>query len=296
MANAKTGTVLSPSLLESWERAKLAWSKFTRLQDPLVLSNIDDIIEHQMQGVMAQIEMADLRVILNMISITQLKLENLLDVIMAHEVGHHVLAPGSLLNHVRLVSVISGILSGGQREFMVNIFTDLLVNDFLFTQRHMKVNEIYMVLKKRYEEASMEFGEDSGDAFWALYMRIYEILWRMPRGSMCNIGELTGEIERDAKLAARTLRTFSKKWFKCIKNLTYIFKGYLPEMTPTWEKAFAPSFDKIKPGKDALDKVWGFSKMSEEEAMKPTEKTYDGSLSDIFKGSGSREGQLPTQG
>ena len=49
------------------------------------------------------------------------------------------------------------------------------------------------------------------DRMWTLYMRIYEILWNMPRGSLAK-GEIDKRLNFDAMLGARLIRSYAKDW------------------------------------------------------------------------------------
>ncbi|MEX2682308.1 MAG: hypothetical protein Q6373_011975 [Candidatus Sigynarchaeota archaeon] len=270
---------------DPWERAKNTWSKFVRLQDPAMLSEAEVISKAGMQGEIARFGMATLKIEVNAAELNAAGLAPFLDIILAHEVGHHVLAPGNLLADAKLVSYIANMFPGSGANYVVNIFTDLLVNDFLFTQRGMPVHEVYKALK----DATIKAGKvGNADKFWTLYMRIYEILWRLPGGTLADKA-IPSDIERDAKLSARVLRTYSRHWFTCLKNLAYIFKAYVPPDIGS-PASMLPSFDKVVAGEGSLDKIWGFASVSDEEASKPGQLNYDGALDGMFKeGTGGQD-------
>ncbi len=278
---------------DRWEKAKNAWSKFVRLQDPTMFSDPVAIKEAGMQHDIARFGLASLHVEVNLTEMKAAGLLPFLDIVLAHEVGHHVLAPGNLLADAKLVSYILDMFIGSSACYVVNIFTDLLVNDFLYTQRGMPVDKVYKALKE-IAEKSGKMGD--ADKFWALYMRIYEILWRLPPGSLA--GTVASDIERDAKLSARILRTYSRRWFTCLKNLAYIFKAYIP-LDPRAVTLMMPVFDSVEAGEGALDKIWGFANVGDEESDKPGQTKYDGVLDGLFKDGGSGQGtgnqpRLPT--
>ncbi|MHA1683634.1 MAG: hypothetical protein ACTSUE_22030 [Promethearchaeota archaeon] len=281
-----------------WHKAKENWSKYTRLKDPRFLVEKKEINKSQMVAQIAQIGLADLQIEVNIKEIVNLGVEDEIEAILSHEIGHHMLAPGNLINHARMMSFVSKLLNGRQKSFVVNIFTDLLINDYLYTNINLPIDKVYIALKKRAETANKESDVKTGGEFWQLYMRIYEILWRLPEGTMSSGKDTVPgippqrvkEIERDAKLAARAIRTFSKRWFVALKILTYIFKPYLPEEMVVWLKGMAPAFDEAVAGEGALDKIWGFSKIGSDEMDKPTDRNYDGALSDLLKKEGGTKG------
>ncbi|MFX0099577.1 MAG: hypothetical protein ACFFCS_08345, partial [Candidatus Hodarchaeota archaeon] len=206
-------------------------------------------------------------------------------------------APGNLLNQARLISYISQLLPGQAKSLMVNLFEDLLINDFLYTRRKFPIDKVYMAMKNVVEKSLEKTPDPStktGPDFWTLYMRIYEILWRKKPYTLCEKVKVTHEVERDAKLSARIVKTFSKSWFTCLKQLAYIFKAYFPPDMMSEKKYFLPVFDKVGAGKEGYKKIWGFSAVSDDEIDKPSENVYDGILEDGEAGKKSKgrsEGQ-----
>ncbi|MFX0100595.1 MAG: hypothetical protein ACFFCS_13555, partial [Candidatus Hodarchaeota archaeon] len=93
----KKDDALNKKFEEEWRRARLAWSKYVRLQDPMFLTKLKDLQEKNMVAQIAAFNIADLEIFVNLLEVQDLKVEDLIDVILAHEVGHHVLAPGNLL-------------------------------------------------------------------------------------------------------------------------------------------------------------------------------------------------------
>ena len=256
----------------AWETAKLTWSKYIRLLDPIISDDEAFLKKEAMINEIARFSLANLRVVVNLDEIKKDGLEDHLDVILAHEVGHHVLAPGNLVTLARLVNFLTGMFEPVVAGYVVNIFSDLLVNDFLYIQRGMPVDAVYKMLKS----AAMKTGKIKiDDQFWSLYMRIYEILWRLPVDTLTT--PVLPSIERDAKIAARVLRTYSKRWFTCLKNLSYIFKPYFPIENASLQFGL-PLIDKIVAGEGALDKMGGFATVSDEESDKPNPRAYDGVL------------------
>ncbi|MBN2150521.1 MAG: VWA domain-containing protein [Candidatus Lokiarchaeota archaeon] len=279
---------------DPWSRAKAAWSRYVRLQEPALLDDPAQIEKEGIQRGIAQFGLANLRVVVNLVEMDALGLTPYLDIVLAHEIGHHTLAPGNLLDDARLVSYVANMFPGDAANYVVNIFTDLIVNDFLRTQRGMPVEDVYKALKA----AAVRAGRiGNADKFWALYMRVYEILWQLPAGTLGDPA-VPSDIERDAKLSARVLRTYSNHWFTCLKNLAYIFKAYIPPDIGSGA-AMMPSFDSVVAGEDALDKVWGFASTSGDEEGKPGPRAYDGALDGLFKAGAPGTGQgtqprLPT--
>lgn len=264
--------------MKIWEKAKLTWSKYVRLQDPVFLKDKKEIEKEKMQTIIACFALDNFRTLVNLPEIKKLGLEIYLEMILAHEVGHHVLAPGNLLTYARLNDYLSSLLRPDEIRLMVNLFLDLLVNDFLYTQRGVSIDKVYKQLQNHRKH---ELGDQFNDELWTLYMRIYEIMWRLPCGTLCLSQTIPPEIDRDAKLSARLIRTLKKKWFLCLKNLAYIFKAYFSSKGSGFMTK-GPLIDDVIAGEDALGKIWGFTKKSGEELDKPMDKKFDGELSGLF--------------
>jgi hypothetical protein len=54
-------------------------------------------------------------------------------------------------------------------------------------------------------------GSPSHDPMWTLYMRIYEVLWSLPRASLAK-GKITLRLNFDAVLGARLIRSYGRDW------------------------------------------------------------------------------------
>lgn len=274
-----------PGIEPAWERAKETWSRYIRLRPPQVFEDKNAVEQAGMGKDIARFGMADYDIEVNAMSIREMGLEDLVDVILAHEIGHHALAPGNLLMHARLADHVSSIL--GTRDkilFMVNVFTDLLVNDHLYTRKHVAIDEVY---RRICLHARARGTDAQGDAFWTVYMRVYEVLWRLPDGSLGG-ANANAEQDRDARLSARIVRSFPKDWFNAIKNLAFIFKQYLPDNLFA-SMANRPLIDSITAGKDAMEKAWGFSRKSPEEGGKPGEFSYDSDLDGTTPGGNDQQ-------
>lgn len=122
--------------------------------------------------------------------------------VLAHEVGHHVLAPGDLSRHARSLARIRAGLPSVEAlaPYVANLYTDLLINDRLQRQSGLDIAGVYRTL-----------GTDGGGALWTLYLRTYEVLWSLESGSLAT-GERTARLNADAGLAARLVRVYGRDW------------------------------------------------------------------------------------
>jgi hypothetical protein len=86
---------------------------------------------------------------------------------------------------------------------VANLYTDILINDRLQRSAGFRIADVYRTLGARHEGGT--------GAVWALYMRIYEILWSLPRGSLGG-GPTNDRLEGDAWLGTRLVRSYARDW------------------------------------------------------------------------------------
>ena len=124
--------------------------------------------------------------------------------VLAHEIGHHVLAPATLTDHGRMIARMRWALPTVEHHapMVANLYTDILINDRLQRSAGLRLAEVYRTLGAR---------EGGGGVVWALYTRIYEILWSLPRGSLGG-GRTDDRLEGDAWLGTRLVRSYARDW------------------------------------------------------------------------------------
>src|SRR6185503_2731150 len=104
------------------------------------------------------------------------RVESFATEVLAHEIGHHVLAPATLTDHARMIARMRWALPTIEQKapLVANLYTDLLINDRLERSARLRIDHIYRLIAT---------GKKTG-ATWTLYMRIYEVLWNLPRGAL----------------------------------------------------------------------------------------------------------------
>ena len=185
-----------------WEDALACWSPFTRLRRPTWCFTEADEQEEGLTGSFAMIRLTEHAVVISLRQIVDNGLEDFATEILAHEIGHHVLAPGDLGRHARSLARIRMGLPGFERlaPMIANLYTDLLINDRLQRQNELNIAGVYRAL-----------GTEETSALWTLYLRTYEILWSLQSGTLAT-GERTPRLEADAGLAARLVRVYGSDW------------------------------------------------------------------------------------
>src|SRR5262245_32339401 len=199
---------LPPSILERWQaawpQALAVWSKFTRLHDPRYCQTRVAAAAEGLTGSFAMIRFADQSVVIDLETIRAEGLEDYGLEILAHEIGHHVLAPGNMTDQLRLLARIRRGLPTLEKHapMVANLYTDLLINDRLQRHSGLRMVEVFDKLVHRDKQAPPR-------GLWNLYLRIYENLWKLTPGALANTAE---DNALDAWLGARVIRVYAKSY------------------------------------------------------------------------------------
>lgn len=185
-----------------WQPALDLWSRFTRLRMPHWCLTKADEKKERLSGSFAMIRLQDYAVVISLRLVRENKLEKFPLEILAHEIGHHVYAPADLTDNARLMARTRAGLPSKEHlaGFVSNLYTDLLINNRLQRSSELNMAGVYHALEV-----------NINDPLWMLYMRIYEILWRLPANTLAK-GEIDSKIAGDAQLGARLIRVYAKDW------------------------------------------------------------------------------------
>lgn len=187
---------------DAWPRALAAWSPYTRLREPTLCATTFAAAREGLHGSFAMIRLADQCIVIDLAAVRRHGLDGFETEILAHEIGHHVLAPASVTDHLRLLARMRRALPTLERHapMVANLYTDLFINDRLQRQAGLRMAGIYEVLAQR---------DGPSGKVWQLYMGICEELWQ------CK-GRLGGgrdpALAADAWLGARLIRVFANDW------------------------------------------------------------------------------------
>src|SRR5690349_19598423 len=189
----------------AWPAALATWSKFTRLRPPMLCLTDGEARGEGLTGSFAMIRLVDQAVIVSLPDVVASGVEQFPVEVLAHEIGHHILAPATLTDHGRMIARMRWALPTVEQHapMVANLYTDILINDRLQRGAGLRMADVYRALAARHGGA--------GGAVWALYMRIYEILWSLPRASLG--GAATDDrLEGDAWLGTRLVRSYARDW------------------------------------------------------------------------------------
>lgn len=195
-----------PALKETWQAAwpkSLAlWSRYVQLHEPLWCCTLEEESREQLSGSFAMIRLVDHSIVISLRQVQQQKLERFATEVLAHEIGHHVYCPADLTDNARLLARIRTGLptKEGLAPMISNLYSDLMINDRLQRSAELDMAGVYRQL-----------GSDSKSRVWTLYMRIYEVLWKLERGQLAP-GKCDERLNQDAHLGARLIRSYARDW------------------------------------------------------------------------------------
>ena len=88
----------------AWPAALAAWSKFTRLRPPRLCLTEQEARGEGLTGSFAMIRLQDQSVVVSLPAVMACHVESFATEVLAHEIGHHVLAPATLTDHARMIA------------------------------------------------------------------------------------------------------------------------------------------------------------------------------------------------
>jgi len=203
----------------AWKDAVRMWSPYVQLRDPLFCETEEQESAAGLASSFAMIRLKDFTVVLSLRQIIRNGLSGFPLEIMAHEAGHHVYCPADLADLGRMIGRIQSAIPGyTQHAAMIgNLYGDLLINDRLFREHGLRMDEVYRKIR-----------DPACDRFWNFYMRTYEILWTLPELTLTG-ARVETETTGDAILAARIVRNFSRDWIRGAGEYAAVCYRYLLE-------------------------------------------------------------------
>ncbi len=188
--------------LAVWPAALELWSRFVQLHEPRWCFTADDERHEQLAGSFAMIRLVDHSIVISLRQVQEEGLDRFAKEILAHEIGHHVYCPADLTDNARLlVRIRRGLpTKEGLAPMVSNLYSDLLINDRLQRTAELDIAGVYLQL-----------GSATSSRLWTLYMRIYELLWKLPKGQLAK-GDCDARLNQDAQLGARLIRSYAKDW------------------------------------------------------------------------------------
>ncbi len=221
----------------AWEEASKIWSSFLKISKPIFCINAEQEKKEGLGENFAMIRLTDQQIVIGLRQILKYDLKNYAVEIFAHEIGHHIYAPGDILDQGRMIARIRKALFGYETHagFICNLYTDLLINDKLKREFNLKIDSVYEKINQGIEFTKL----------WTFYMRTYEILWGMKKGYLAK-GEISTELETDAQLGNRLIRNFSREIVRGSGRFAYLIYPYLLNDIPKTKQIMKGLLDNEK--------------------------------------------------
>jgi hypothetical protein len=242
--------------MTAWPDALADWSPFVQLHSPTWCYNERDEKREGLSESFAMIRLKDHSIVISLSQIHERGLASFGPEILAHEIGHHVLCPGDLTDHARLLARVRRGLPSVESfaPYVCNLYADLLINDRLQRSCGRRLDQVYRTLHP----------EASGGNLWLLYMRIYEALWNLEAKT------LTGEavlprVNQDALLGARLIRVYAKDWLQGAGRFACLCFPYVVEESETECQRRRIWCDTIQSGADGFPD--GLAEIEEDELL-----------------------------
>lgn len=217
-------TDLTSRWQQAWPQALAAWSRYTQLSPPLLCETHNAARAEKLTGSFAMIRLQDQVIVVDLPQVEKCGVSDYAVEILAHEIGHHVLAPATLTDHARCLARMRRALPTLENHapMVANLYTDLLINDRLHRSAGLRMDKIYQILGKRATD------ETPPGAVWTLYLRIYELLWSLPQGSLGG-GPTNDALEGDAWLGMRLIRSYAADWLGAAGKFASLLLPHLLE-------------------------------------------------------------------
>lgn len=265
--------------LAAWPRALSCWSPFVKLTEPRLCLTEKQAREEGLEpGGLALIRLTDQAVVVGLHTLREKQLESFALEILAHEVGHHIYAPADLADQARALIRARRGLPGHEHQapMVVNLYQDLLINDRLQRSEKLDLAGVFRKL-----EEGRPPGEKVG-SLWTLYLRIYEILWAMQRGTLAR-GTVDSVTEGDAQLGARLVRSYAHDWLRGSGRFAALCLRYLIADAQEQLSVLRPLLDALKAGKGG-DFPLGLGELDPGELEESRHPSEDPSLSGLGEG------------
>jgi hypothetical protein len=208
---------------QAWPKAMACWSPYLKLGAPNLCLSTKESQKVGLQGSFAAIRLDNQRIVIDLEQVRKYHIEEYATEVLAHEIGHHMLAPGTMTDHLRcLARIRRGLPTLEQHVPMIaNLYTDLLVNDRLQRSAGLRMDQVFRALIDTSSAPSR---------LWTLYLRIMEELWDLEPHELGS-GETDDRLDGDAWLGARVIRVYGADWIEGAGRFAALILPYLAEDT-----------------------------------------------------------------
>ncbi|MCA9177400.1 MAG: hypothetical protein KDB14_23105 [Planctomycetales bacterium] len=282
----------------AWPDALAIWSRFTKLTPPRWCFTVSDERQEGLADSFAMIRLSDQAVVVSLRQAIEDGLEAFATEVLAHEIGHHIYVPANLLDHGRMLARIRRGLPNREQwaPLIANLYADLLINDRLQRDAGLDMAGVYQRL-----------GRKDQSPLWTFYLRTYEILWSLPSGTLTQPAAessdakseshapqkseshaatesiVTPEIQADASLAARVVRSFAGEWLEGAGRYAVLCLTYLLDesMSKSLVYVLGGWCDTVSSGKNASEAPAGLVDIDADEAAGILHPMFDPDIAGV---------------
>ncbi|MEO7446975.1 MAG: hypothetical protein ABI336_01775 [Humibacillus sp.] len=203
----------------AWPEALACWGPSLRLAEPRFLTPADPSGTTSF----AWFDMDSVGATIDLRAVVRLGIEDVALPVLAHEIGHHVLAPADATGRARIVERCRRGLVDRDTDapLMSNLWTDLLIND-----RLTRLSGLDMTAPYRASRSDV-----AGGTYFDVYLRAYELLWSLPARSL--VPALGPAQEVDAGFLSRHARVFARDPVGGAGGFAALMRRWLPEPSST---------------------------------------------------------------
>ncbi|OFE17208.1 hypothetical protein BA895_17285 [Humibacillus sp. DSM 29435] len=222
---------------QAWPAALACWGPSLRLAPPAFLTDTSP----PGSASFAWFDLSEVHATIDLRVVVSLGIADIPLPVLAHEIGHHVLAPADVTGQARIVERCRrGLVDRPEHARLVsNLWTDLLINDRLHRRHGLDLTAPYVASRRQSEGAATPAGSTPYPApmraaghdpasFFDLYLRAYELLWSLTRGTLVTKPR-DEQLELDARLLARHARVFARDPVGGAAGFAALMRRWLPE-------------------------------------------------------------------
>lgn len=201
---------------DAWPAAQAAWGTTTRVHPPVLHTDpVADV------GSFAWYDSGTVEVHVDLADVHRRGLDDHAVAVLAHEIGHHVLAPAHRRTALRVAArVRAGLVDQDDLVGPVaNLWQDLLINDRLQRTGRADLVAVWRALGP------------AKDPLMALVLRACELLWELPRTTLCGTAHPVDE--GAAWLCARLVRAYARDPVGGAGGFAALVRTSLPESALT---------------------------------------------------------------
>lgn len=213
------------TLTQAWQTALQFWSTFpAAFPLPELCTDPQRLLALNLNQDLARVHLRSGQVLLNGLRLKETGLLTELPLILAHEAGHLLFSPASLLVQRKSLEILHPLLPDYVPELphLVNLWQDLLINQRLYQVHQAQLFPLIKALCPA-----------QPTPLWQWVLRGYEYLWKLAPGSLIRLNS-DPCLEADAADLADLVQTFQKQDLGGLTAFAKLCQSYLEQEKRPW--------------------------------------------------------------